>query len=176
MRTWRGKTNDGTFAVEFQASVLSALDYYCRDAGSSETGGILVGYYSNDLSLAIVREATPPPPDSRRGRAWFVRGVSGLRDMLSKRWRSKERTYYVGEWHFHPAAHIEPSSDDFEQMNKISRSREYECKAPLLLIFGAGENHGQRIFRAFVCLPDDAPMELQQVVDTPTSSAEEVRS
>lgn len=160
MTTWRGKTEDGTFAVELQASVLSALDRYCRDAGSSETGGILVGRYSEDLSLAIIREATPPPADSRRGHAWFVRGAHGLREMLSKRWRARERTYYVGEWHFHPAPHVEPSSDDFEQMIEISRAREYECKEPLLLIFGARRCEGRRIFRAFVCQAGELPLEI----------------
>lgn len=160
MMTWRGKTVDGTFAVEFQASVLSALERYCRDAGSSETGGILVGRYSDDLSLAIVREATPPPADSKRGRSWFVRGVNGLRELLGKRWRAKERTFYVGEWHFHPVNHVEPSSDDFTQMLEISHTREYDCKEPLLLIVGAGKHEGQRIFRAFVCPADEAAKEL----------------
>lgn len=160
MRTWRGKTEDGTFAVELQATVLGALDRYCRDAGSVETGGILIGRYSDDLALAIVREATPPPTDSKRGRSWFVRGMSGLREMLGKRWRASERTFYVGEWHFHPANHVEPSGDDFAQMIEISRAREYDCKEPLLLILGAAQLEGQRIFRAFVCQADDAPMEL----------------
>jgi len=161
MKTWSGKTEDGTFAVEFHSSVLSILDRYCRDAGSSETGGILVGRYSEDLSMAFVREATPPPTDSRRGYAWFVRGVNGLREMLNKRWRATERTYYIGEWHFHPATHVEPSSDDFEQMIKISRAREYECKEPLLLILGTRKQEGQRIFRAFVFQAEHTPLKLK---------------
>jgi integrative and conjugative element protein (TIGR02256 family) len=160
MRTWRGKTEDGTFAVELQATVFGALDRYCRDAGSVETGGILIGRYSDDFALAIVREATPPPMDSKRGRSWFVRGMSGLREMLGRRWRNNERTFYIGEWHFHPANHVEPSGDDFAQMIEISRAREYDCKEPLLLILGASKHEGQRIFRAFVCQADDAPMEL----------------
>ena len=160
MKTWRGQTEDGTFAAELQASVLSSLDHYCRDAGSSETGGILVGRYSDNLSLAIVREATPPPTDSRRGRSWFVRGVSGLRDMLGKRWRAKECTFYVGEWHFHPVDHVEPSGDDFAQMLEISHDKDYDCKEPLLLILGAGKRQGQRIFHAFVCPADGVPMEI----------------
>lgn len=160
MKTWRGSTDDGTFAVELQASVLGALDRYCRDAGSVETGGILVGRYSDDLALAIVREATPPPTDSKRGRSWFVRGMSGLREMLGNRWRASERTFYIGEWHFHPANHVEPSRDDFAQMLAISQAREYDCKEPLLLILGAGKHEGHRIFRAFVCPAEHAPLEL----------------
>jgi len=165
MTTWMGKTEDSTFAVEFQGSVLSALDRYCRDAGLSETGGILVGCYSDGLSLAIVREATPPPMDSKRGRSWFVRGVNGLRDLLGKRWRAEERTFYIGEWHFHPVNHVEPSGDDFAQMLEISHAREYDCKEPLLLILSAGKTHGQRTFRAFVCPAGGAPMELHHAMD-----------
>jgi integrative and conjugative element protein (TIGR02256 family) len=162
MRDWKGRTDDGTFAVELQASVLGALDRYCGDAGSAETGGILIGRYSDDLALAIVREATPPPTDSERGRSWFVRGVRGLREMLGKRWRARERTFYIGEWHFHPANHVEPSGEDFAQMLEISRARKYDCKEPLLLIFGASKPAGQRIFRAFVCPAGVTPLELRQ--------------
>lgn len=159
MKTWKGRTADGTFAVELQESVLSVLDSYCRDAGSVETGGILIGCYSDDLTLAIVSEATPPPTDSKQSRFWFVRGVSGLREMLHARWRAKERTFYIGEWHFHPVNHVEPSSEDFGQMIEISRGREYDCKEPLLLILGASSYDRRRIFRAFVCPAEESPKE-----------------
>ncbi len=160
MKAWKGRTADSTFAAELQTSVLVALDRHCRDAGSVETGGILVGRYSEDLALAIVCEATPPPTDSKRGRSWFMRGVSGLSEMLSKRWQAGERTFYVGEWHFHPANQVEPSRDDFTQMHKISRAREYDCREPLLLILGAGTHEGNRVFRAFVCPADGDRLEL----------------
>lgn len=170
MTDWSGRTVDGTFAVQFQATVFRALDRHCRDAGSSETGGILIGHHSEDLSVAIVREATPPPSDSRRGRSWFVRGVNGLRDMLGKRWRAKDRTHYLGEWHFHPVVHVEPSGDDFAQMVEISRAKEYDCKEPLLLILGAGQHQGRRSFRAFVCPAEGAPSELLPLLDAASDS------
>lgn len=170
MTAWSGRTVDGAFAVQFRATVLRELDRHCREAGSSETGGILIGRYSEDLSMAIVREATPPPPDSRRGHSWFVRGVNGLRDILGKRWRAKERTHYLGEWHFHPVAHVEPSGDDFAQMFEISHAKEYDCKEPLLLILGAGQRQGQRTFRAFVCPAGGTPSELLPLLDAANDS------
>lgn len=169
MRTWRGKTEDGTFAVELQASVLRALDRCCRDAGSAETGGISIGRYSDDLTLAIVREATAPPSDSKRGPSSFVRGVSGLREMLDERWRAAERIFYIGEWHFHPANRVEPSDDDFAQKIEIGQAGEYACKEPLLLILGAAEHEGHRIFRAFVCPAGDAPMEVGRAEENGSS-------
>ncbi len=160
MTDWRGQTADASFAMKFDTSVLSTLDRYCLEAGSSETGGILIGRYSDDLSLAIVQEATPPPTDSRRGRSWFVRGINGLRDILGKRWRAKDRTHYLGEWHFHPVDQVEPSSEDFDQMLKISRSKEYDCREPLLLILSSGKHRRKRAFRAFVCPAGGEPKEL----------------
>lgn len=165
MTDWRWQTVDGTFAMELQALARSTLNRQCQEAGSSETGGILIGRYSDDLSLAIVIEATPPPLDSRRGSTWFVRGVSGLRDMLGKRWRSKERTYYVGEWHFHPASRIAPSQEDFSQMVQIAQAEEYDCKEPLLIILGADESHGTHSLRAFVCPVGGSPLELLPVAE-----------
>lgn len=163
MKTWNGQTEDGTFAVELQASVLGAIDRYCRDSGSVETGGILIGRYSDNFALAIVREATPPPSDSKRSRSRFVRGVNGLSELLIKRWHAKERTFYIGEWHFHPTNHVEPSDVDFAQIIEISHAWAYDCKAPLLLIFGASRHDGQRLFRAFVCPTTEGPSELSRI-------------
>jgi len=173
MTDWKGQTVDGTFAVVLQAPVLRDLDCHCRKAGSSETGGILIGRYSDDLSVAIVLEATPPPPDSRRGRSWFVRGANGLRTMLGRRRRAKERTYYLGEWHFHPAAHVEPSGDDFTQMLSISRAKNYECREPVLLILGRPtEERGARPVRAYVFPAGEKPMELRpEALEPPSGQA-----
>lgn len=159
MTPWKGRTRSGAFAVEFPSSVLTTLDRYCGEAGTVETGGILIGRHSSDLSVALVREATPPPSDSRRGRSWFVRGVRGLREMLRDNWQRKERTFYLGEWHFHPASRVEPSHDDFAQMVQIAQAREYDCREPLLLILGARRQKGRRIFRAFVCNGGGIPLE-----------------
>ncbi len=159
MRDWSGKTLNGMFEVLLPAEVLRALGRHCREANSSETGGILIGHYVEDGSVAIVREATRPPSDSRRGRSWFVRGVDGLSDLLGQRWRSKNRTHYLGEWHFHPADKIEPSATDLAQMSDISRIQTYQCPEPVLLILGAGRTAGVRSFRAFVCPTGSEPLE-----------------
>jgi len=160
MTTWSGRTSDGTYGLLLEDPALRDLDRMCRDTAAVETGGVLIGRYSVDLAVAIVREATPPPSDSRRGHTWFERGVAGLREMLGRRWRARERTYYVGEWHFHPASRVVPSSDDFSQMVQIAHAEEYDCKEPLLVILGAGESRGMRSLRAFVCPVGGSPLEL----------------
>lgn len=166
MNTLTARTSDGTYGVTIDADSMKEIDRLCSAAGDVETGGILIGQYTTDRSTALVLEATPPPTDSERGRSWFVRGVAGLRELLRRRWHSKTPRYYVGEWHFHPAAAVEPSSDDLDQMVRIADTREYSCKEPVLLILGrpAGER-GTRPVRVFVFPVGEPPMELYPETD-----------
>ncbi|NJL02993.1 MAG: hypothetical protein HC910_21390 [Spirulinaceae cyanobacterium SM2_1_0] len=163
------------YALRISAESWRQIDRECTRSGSVETGGILIGHYTKDESTAIVTEALPPPRDSARGRSWFYRGVAGLRGLLAKRWESELRTYYIGEWHYHPASIVEPSGDDLAQMYAVNADPRYQCRAPIMIIVGQGLNFGERPVRAFV-FPHGAPfMEFEasdsgaQQGDAPTS-------
>ena len=103
-------------------------------AKAKETGGILIGRYSTDLSLATVLRATGEPSDSRSGSTWFTRGISGLDEMLSRAWHADQ--HYVGEWHYHPGGLPEASPSDRAQMHKIASDPKMQCATPILLILG----------------------------------------
>ncbi len=165
MRAWEGWTSDGSYGVRIPGAVLQEINRICLAAATVETGGILIGHYSADLRIAIVTEATPPPPDSRAGRTWFHRGTSGLREMLAGKWRAKDRQHYIGEWHFHPVPTVVPSTDDFSQMKGISRSAQYRCREPLLVIAGAPGPNEDRAICAFVCPTAVSPIQLFAAVD-----------
>ena len=165
MTGWSGRTSDGSYGLLIDELALRELDRMCRDAGATETGGILVGLYSADLGVAVVREATPPPSDSRRGPSWFDRGVAGLRDMLSRRWHSAARNYYLGEWHYHPAAQVEPSAADIEQMYRIRDNPNYRCAEPVMVIFGTVAVDEERAARAFVFPPSQPHQEFMLMPD-----------
>jgi hypothetical protein len=138
------------FALRIAAEAWQQIDRECGRSGEFETGGILVGHYTNDRSTAFVTEALLPPNDSTRSTNWFHRGVAGLRGLLAKRWKSEFRTFYIGEWHYHPARVVEPSGDDMAQMYTINADPLYQCREPLMIILGQGENGGVRPVRAFV--------------------------
>ena len=156
-RTWR--TECGGYVVQFTIDSWNQIERECSGAGQIETGGILVGYYTDDESTAIVTDALPPPDDSGRGPTWFNRGVAGLRKLLVSRWRRTRRTYYIGEWHYHPASHITPSDDDLAQMRGISKDARYQCREPIMLIIGRDRRRSERPFRAFVFPGDDQYLE-----------------
>jgi integrative and conjugative element protein (TIGR02256 family) len=99
-----------------------------------ETGGVLIGKYSTDHRTAFVTRVHGPPPDSRAGSTWFVRGVRGLQRVLREYWIRGE--YYLGEWHYHPGAPT-PSSTDLKQMTTIATSHAYCCPEPVLCVVGS---------------------------------------
>lgn len=138
------------YALRVTAASREQIDRECVRSGVIETGGILVGHYTSDEARAVVTEALPPPKDSACGRSWFHRGVVGLRRLLAKRWESQVRTYYIGEWHYHPASSVEPSGDDLAQMYGINGDLRYRCKEPVMLIVGQALHVNERPVRAFV--------------------------
>jgi hypothetical protein len=144
------------YALRLTAESWRQIDRECSRSGAAETGGILVGHYTNDQSTAFVTEALPPPKDSARGASWFHRGMAGLRGLLATRWACELRTYYIGEWHYHPACIVEPSGDDLAQMCAINADPRYRCREPVMIIAGKGVEGGTRPVRAFV-FPHGAP-------------------
>lgn len=100
-----------------------------------ETGGVLIGRYTEWRDRAIVIEALGPPRDSRFGPFAFWRGLSGLRRQLTARW-TESGTYYLGEWHFHPSMSADPSGTDLDQMRTFASDPNYRCPKPLLVVIG----------------------------------------
>ena len=123
---------DNRFRVVFCRGPIETMFDLCVGSKGREIGGILIGVYSPDLKTAQVKEATTPPPDSMWGWNWFSRGKQGLGRLLKARWKTKPRTYYLGEWHFHPENAPEASRQDIEQMRLVASNPAYQCDRPLL--------------------------------------------
>lgn len=127
-------SDDRLLGATIERSCLNGILRRCRDAGAIETGGVLIGRYSQSGDRVIVDKATGPPQDSIAGRISFLRGVRGLQRAIDRAWRGG--SYYVGEWHFHPGGSPHPSSIDIGQMRVFSSDPDYRCPEPLLLVVG----------------------------------------
>lgn len=67
-----------------------------------ETGGILVGRYSDAAQTFYVVDVLSAPDDSRRSAAEFVLGTAGARDRLRRYSESSGSSLYcLGTWHSH---------------------------------------------------------------------------
>lgn len=134
-------SRDKRFGLKILDREVDKIIKECIKAGKNETGGILVGYYSDNLIWANVTRVLGPTIDSKIDRTWFYRGVIGTQQLLNFFWKNK-KDYYLGEWHYHPGASPVPSFDDKKQMVNISSDKDYKCPEPIMLIIGGDENIG----------------------------------
>jgi len=142
---WSSNKNFGLVVGPEQ---LQQMSEHCIKYGSCETGGVLIGSYSDNKACASITQILGPAQDSKSGRTWFIRGISGLQKLIDRYWE-RDKHYYLGEWHFHPYAMPNPSGQDIAQMRSIASSKAYNCPEPLLIIMG-GNPAKHPLVRAFV--------------------------
>ena len=133
-------SDDRRYAVRISDDVITTMVQLCIQATSNETGGILVGQYTEDLKYAQILTASRAPRDSHGGPMWFFRGVRSLQRWIDIMW-SRQHQYYLGEWHFHPGGVSRPSLTDIRQMEQIAGSPDYRCPEPILLIIAGNVMH-----------------------------------
>ncbi|MEK6321009.1 MAG: Mov34/MPN/PAD-1 family protein [Acidobacteriota bacterium] len=90
---------------------------------NSETGGILLGRFSETTQTFYVVDLLTAPDDSKRSPTEFVLGTHGVRKALHSYCESSNNTLYsLGTWHSHLSA-SDPSARDYETACAIEVSR-----------------------------------------------------
>jgi integrative and conjugative element protein (TIGR02256 family) len=151
-------TEDRSFGLRITKFLLDELHNLCQQTIPNETGGIIIGFYTEALDCAVVTAFSKPPEDSMSGRNWFYRGIKGLQSRLNQLWLQRKQ-YYLGEWHFHPYGVPNPSSIDIEQMYNIASDTAYHCPEPLLVILG-GDPMNKWSIKGYVFQRDKGLQEL----------------
>lgn len=154
----RLRSLNGRLGMDLPTALLDRMVRLCQSAGRVETGGILVGYYSDNHAVAIVNAVSNAPVDSTQTRTRFHRGICGLQQWINRLWRQNQG-FYLGEWHFHPFASPQPSPRDLEQIEEVAGAQVYCCPEPLLVIIG-GDPRGAWNYRAFVFVGERGLVEL----------------
>ena len=156
MTTATFKSIDSNFFVEIKGKFLNKIQKECIKSRSMETGGILIGNYSEEENIAIIQCITGPPKDSKRSMCTFKRGVNSLMDLLNNKWKLGQ--YYIGEWHFHPNSSSKPSNIDDEQMQKFSINKSLKCSKPILLVIGGNQDNGWKLSVHIYTKEDKIPL------------------
>ena len=112
-----------SYRVGLDEDALAFMLSTCEEAGHVETGGILVGTYSDDGVSARVSRVLWPPEGSEATSTRFVRSETGLAELLKQLWAVQQ--HYLGEWHSHPGGAGVPSAQDRRQMASISDDSAY---------------------------------------------------
>lgn len=129
-----------------ESKLLNYIDDHIRNS-DKETGGVLCGYYTEDKVSAVITDFLEPTKDSILGRASFVRGISGLKEMLDEKWN--EGKYYLGDWHLHPYSSPSASWQDVSQLIQNSRDGSLKCPEPIMVIIGGKTNMEINLYICF---------------------------
>ena len=152
----------GKFQVEMPGHLTGDIISACAKADGAETGGILVGIYSDGWTRAVVTDLVDAPTDSKGAERHFERGIAGVRDELIRFWEASPRRYYLGEWHSHPDGPPWPSDEDTASMRAIAKDPAASCPEPVLLLIGGACRYETDI-AIHVMTAHYAPVELVEV-------------
>ena len=132
---WRFAERD--CEVRVPGEILAAMRRMAARAKPRETGGTLVGHYSEDYRVAHVTGALESKTGARKERARFYRPPDDVDGQLARTYEeSGGLTHYLGEWHTHPRAAPIPSPTDLSTLRGLAKSRSVATDTPFLLILG----------------------------------------
>lgn len=121
--------------LELSAHVHTRVRGYSDRSHPRETGGILLGWWTNGLPVAV--DAIELPDDRATRTRWTRRRVSADRALGNAVQRLGLHVGYIGDWHSHPAD-VPPSWRDLHQLR--TDSRDYPNALALAVV-----RHGGRI-------------------------------
>ena len=132
------RSEDKNYTIIIYETALTKIILECEKHMNLESGGILIGNYSKDSSIAYIKDSYSPK-DSKHYSNTFLRGTIGINNILDKKWDEGE--YYLGEWHHHPNSSSKSSRLDDIQMIKFSNNKKLNCRDPILLIIGGNPSN-----------------------------------
>lgn len=126
----------GEWEIAIDAGLVRRLHEMRVSRLPSETGGILFGLVDIPAKRIHLVDASAAPPDSDEQPGSFVRGVSGVEELMeSVRRRSGGQLRYVGEWHSHPPrSSARPSAVDGQQIDWLAALMGMDSMPALMVI------------------------------------------
>jgi integrative and conjugative element protein (TIGR02256 family) len=119
-----------------KASILEEV----KKARDVETGGILIGFETEERDIIVLR-ASGPGPKAVMTKTRFEKDIEYCQQQLEEASRELGiRGLYVGEWHFHPSGSNHPSALDIKSMYGIAHQENYATEKPAMIIIGPSHN------------------------------------
>ena len=113
-----------------------------------ETGGVLIGYWINSRSAAVITRAIGPGPKAIHEPRFFLPDDEYQEAQIESIYRRSRRLHtYLGDWHTHPNESSYLSQIDRQTMGKIASYTEARTPYPLMAVLGGGPKWTIRVWR-----------------------------
>lgn len=122
--------------IKLLGSAQQDIVNFTEASPNVETGGVLIGYVDSERWVHVIR-ATGPGPNAERSKYRFSRDVAFVQAELERAARELgEQGIYVGEWHSHLVAELQPSTTDIDSLLGIASASDYLTRCPVMVIAG----------------------------------------
>lgn len=107
-----------------------------------ETGGVLLGYWSEDRSEVVIMDVTGPGPNAVHSKTEFIPDDEYQDRMIDEIYaRSGRQHTYLGDWHTHPFGEESLSYKDRRTLRRIAMLGGTGGPAPLMVVLACSEQH-----------------------------------
>jgi integrative and conjugative element protein (TIGR02256 family) len=125
------------------------LGWLCNEASRAapaETGGVMLGYWADDVP--VITHAIGPGPDASHGPSSFIPDYDYQDEEIARLYTlSNRKLAYLGDWHTHPAAEAYLSEKDIGTLRRIAAYRYARVSQPLMLILAPGPRWNPHVWQ-----------------------------
>lgn len=137
-------------ALVIDDALIDAISEQAISSYPNETGGFLVGKYSDNCREAFVNGIIIPPR-IKSGPASYQRMTDGMEKIWDDLY--EEGQIYLGEWHSHPNGSASYSYVDKQAMINIANCDKVVIDHPIMLIISISTTKVREI-KAYYCRKD----------------------
>lgn len=125
-------------SLMIEESLLDKLTQIALQNYPNESGGFLIGYYSQDFMTLHITDFVLPQ-QQKSSSFLFQRSVVGIQEVFNRLFVIN-KYYYIGEWHTHPNGSSMYSQTDLKAMIEIATCETVNITNPILLILSVSKN------------------------------------
>ena len=106
-----------------------------------ETGGVLMGYWTENYKEVVVTAVTGPGPKAIHKTTSFAPDADFHETEISRLYNESGRVHtYLGDWHTHPNGTCYLSRKDRATLKRISRYKAARAPAPIMAILAGSSD------------------------------------
>ena len=106
-----------------------------------ETGGVLLGYWSEEEDEPVVTSLIGPGANAVHERYSFVPDHDyHVREIARQYKSSQRRITYLGDWHTHPGGSGNLSELDLRTLRRVAKEPKARASRPIMIVLAPGPN------------------------------------
>ncbi len=124
-----------SLTVWISADSARRLRNEATKADDVETGGVLMGYTSDDHDTIVITDLIGPGTNATHRRTSFSPDLDFQERAIARIYRSSNRkTTYLGDWHSHPGGGHRLSGIDRRTLRRIRDHADARISEPLMIV------------------------------------------